>query len=141
MKYLLSSISIFGLLLVAYWLTSESKTDMVDDTNLEVSASEPLSTLSQEKVSLGKIANGEQLPPDVQDASLGSDEDQVILSQVEAQQKLVEMKTKIDVLVQKYEDSLSDPEARARVRQEMEVMIKQYDQFALQVAMEKMRNG
>jgi hypothetical protein len=141
MKYILSTISILCLMFVAYWFASDSNNDGDSEIKTKLSftpdSDSQAPDASSEIVRLGKIANGEKVSLE---AKAPKDEE-IILSQEQAKQQLDSMKEKIDVLVKKYEDNMHDPEARAKVRQEMEAMIEQYDQFALQVAMEKMRNG
>jgi len=141
MKYFLSAISIIIILSIAYWFANtetddiRSKATQIDIPNTDTG------DVKTESRKLGKIINGETTSlQDVNDALLDS-ENEPILSQAQARQQLITMQAKIDVLMQKYEDNMSDPDSRAQVKQEMESLIKQYDQFALQVAMEKMRNG
>ena len=113
------------------------------ETKLEdvsvVDSSHNISTNSEGVVKLGKIANGE--PLSIDSSLLAENAESAIYSQEQARQRLNTMKTQIDTLVRKYEDNMKNPEARAKVKLEMEAMIKEYDKFALQVAMEKMRNG
>jgi ElaB/YqjD/DUF883 family membrane-anchored ribosome-binding protein len=141
MKLTLTTLSIICMLLAAYWFMNVSDSGnekKIEDVSV-VDSSHKISEKSEGVVKLGKIANGEPLPQD--NTMLAENEELVIYSQEQARQRLDTMKTKIDTLVRKYEDNMKDPEARAKVKLEMEAMIKEYDQFALQVAMEKMRNG
>lgn len=139
MKLILTALSVICILLAAYWLTNNSSNEIkVEDVSI-ADNSQNTSTNSESLVKLGRIANGEPLPID--NAMLTENAESVIYSQEQARQRLNTMKAKIDTLVRKYEDNMKNPEARAKVKLEMEAMIKEYDQFALQVAMEKMRNG
>ena len=141
MKYFLSAISIIIILSIAYWFANTETDDIRSEaTQIDIPNTDT-GDVKTESRKLGKIINGETTSlQDVNDALLDS-ENEPILSQAQARQQLITMQAKIDVLMQKYEDNMSDPDSRAQVKQEMESLIKQYDQFALQVAMEKMRNG
>jgi hypothetical protein len=141
MRYFLSAISIIIILSITYWFANKQTDDISSEVIQESIHNSAVEEINTESRKLGKIINGETTSLQEANDALLDNANEPILTQAQARQQMITMQAKIDVLMQKYENNMSDPDSRAQVRREMESLIKKYDQFALQVAMEKMRNG
>lgn len=121
-------IVIIALLLVAggyYWYSNYSASTL--STGVELTEPEPLMNTQQQK------DNEASLPF----------QNQPGMSQLNAEQleknnqKLQIAKAKLDALLQEYNDNLSDPEERQRIQQQVDQLMKEYNELVLPAALAK----
>jgi hypothetical protein len=78
------------------------------------------------------------------DGELGNVEDSLNVLEQEgdseiSEEELIELKSKIDTLVLEYDNHLRDPERRAEIQEQIDVLMKEYNEMTLPLALEAMR--
>lgn len=129
MKYVL--ILVLGIIIfVSYVFYSTETVDPVSDQKEQLEQIDNKSLPNDPMTSAsGELANA-------QDSSNSLEQDG---NSEKSKEELVELKSRIDILVLEYDNHLQDPEKRAEIQAQIDVLMKEYNEMTLPLALEAMR--